>query len=616
MKYLDVAVKTTLASAFATVLSMTFMPASFAQTAADTVFTNGKVYTMNAAQPRTEAIAVKGNKIVFVGSAAEAEAYKGPGTTTIDLAGRTVLPGFVSAHDHLIASSWSSQGVQLFGAKSTEETLQRIKEYAEAHPDHKVVKGIGWDLDMFGGKYPTAADLDKAVPNRPAFILDYTIHDGWLNTAALKAGNITKDTPDTLPGTTYWVRDDKGNPTGIAIEVQWMGAYIDAGAWDPENMIRESTESLFALAASNGTTTILNPGLVTPNVKDTHGGMEKDFRIAMDILSDLDKKGELKLRVLPLPIFKSAEADPARFIAFAKEMKDKYNSDRINVSYVKIHPEGNLTSGAAPTLEPYAGKDSKGGFNVAPEVTKELTLLANEAGMTVVIHTDGDASTRAAIDAFEAAKKAGYNNRNQLHHLIWTHPDDYKRIVDMKIPVNATPSFSNDFGGQNVTYTKLMGETRVNTELGKYVDLIRDGNIVSISADVPSTMPSMQAPLFVVEAAVTLMQPSEQGKSKPFPPNSKGMTVQQALEAVTINPAWQLGMEDKIGSLEVGKYADIVVLDQSPFEVDPLQIEEIKVAVTMMDGKFTYLRDVEDKPTATSIDIFLSPAEMTPAPVK
>ena len=107
------------------------------------------------------------------------------------------------------------------------------------------------------------------MPDRPAFILDFTIHDGWLNTAAFKAGNITKNTPDTLPGTTYWRRDEQGNPTGVGMEIQWMGAYVDAGAWEPEKMMRESTEKLFAIAAANGTTALLNPGVVTPNVKDT-----------------------------------------------------------------------------------------------------------------------------------------------------------------------------------------------------------------------------------------------------------------------------------------------------------------------------------------------------------
>ena len=121
------------------------------------------------------------------------------------------------------------------------------------NPDKKVIQGIGWDTNMLGG-YPTAKDLDAAVPNRPAFILDNTIHDAWLNTAALKAANITKDTPDTVPGVTFWKRDAEGNPTGIAIEIQWFEAYGQV-AWDPENMIRESAEQLYAIAASNGTTT-------------------------------------------------------------------------------------------------------------------------------------------------------------------------------------------------------------------------------------------------------------------------------------------------------------------------------------------------------------------------
>ncbi|TWT84551.1 hypothetical protein CA13_60310 [Planctomycetes bacterium CA13] len=120
-------------------------------------------------------------------------------------------------------------------------------------------------------------------------MLDFTIHDAWLNSAALEAAGITKDTPDTLPGITYWERDDDGNPTGAAIEIQWMRAYIDMGAWDAEAMVRQSSEELFTIAAHNGTTTILNPGIITPNVKDTHGGMERDFEASMEILAELEK---------------------------------------------------------------------------------------------------------------------------------------------------------------------------------------------------------------------------------------------------------------------------------------------------------------------------------------
>lgn len=231
---------------------------------ADYVFANGKVYTVNEKQPWAEAVAVKGNKIVYVGDAAGAKAFVGEGTQVIDTTGKTVMPGFISAHDHLIASNWTTAGVNLFDAKSKEGYLKLIKEYADAHPDEKVVKGIGWNVENLGG--------------------------------------------------------------------------------------------------------------------------------------------------------------------------------------------------VAPLLEPYEGKDTKGSFNVKPEVTREIILLANKAGLDVMIHTDGDASSRAAVDAIEATFKSDHkDNRNALHHAIWVHPDDQKRIIDMKIPINSTPSFSTDWAGQGEQYPQLLG---------------------------------------------------------------------------------------------------------------------------------------------------------------
>ena len=192
---------------------------AFAVEPADSVFTGGKVYTVDEKQPWAEAVAVEGNQIVYVGDAAGAEALVGKGTKRIDLEGKTVLPGFISTHDHLIASAWMTYGVQLFDLETKEDVLARIKEYAEAHPDEKVVKGVGWSAGKFGGN-PTAEELDQAVSDRPAIILDFTVHDGWLNTRAMEIANVTKETPDGLPGVTYWVRDEAGNPTGAAIELQ------------------------------------------------------------------------------------------------------------------------------------------------------------------------------------------------------------------------------------------------------------------------------------------------------------------------------------------------------------------------------------------------------------
>ena len=154
-----------------------------ASEAADYVLTNAKVYTVHDAQPWAEAVVVKGNKIAYVGDAGGAAEFEGEDTEVIDVGGRIIMPGFVSAQNHLIASAWTNAGVQIYDAKDKADALARIKAYAEAHSDENVIKGIGWDKNMLGG-LPTAQDLDEAVSDRPAIILDNTIHDGWLNTAA------------------------------------------------------------------------------------------------------------------------------------------------------------------------------------------------------------------------------------------------------------------------------------------------------------------------------------------------------------------------------------------------------------------------------------------------
>ena len=151
---------------------------------------------------------------------------------------------------------------------------------------------------------------------------------------------------------TYWERDADGNPTGVAIEIQWFQAYIDMGAWEPETMIPESSKVLHDLAARNGTTTILVPGIVTPNIKDVHGGMEADFKEAMLMLREWEQNDSLKVRIQAQPMFKTTEGDPQRFVDFGASMSEIYDTDLLRVQSLKIHPEGNTVAGTAPFIEP------------------------------------------------------------------------------------------------------------------------------------------------------------------------------------------------------------------------------------------------------------------------
>ena len=555
--------------------------------AADYVFTNGKVYTVSSDQAWAEAVAVADNEIVYVGDAAGAEAFVGDATERIDLDGKMVLPGFVSGHDHLIASNWLSYGVQLYDAKTKEEYHQLIRDYVEANPDEKVIRGIGWNPALYGSQ-PTFAELDAIVSDRPAILMDFTIHDAWLNSEAMKIGGITKDTEDPLPGVTYWTRDADGNPTGTGIEFAWMPTYVAAGAWEPEKMIPASQQKNFAAAVRSGLTTFLNPAVVTPNVNNPEG-MWEDYEVTMQLLTDLDARGELTLRAFVQPGYKSPDADPVEFADKAAAFAERYASDRVRSFGVKIHPEGNWSSRTSLQLEPYSDSPgNSGAAGVTAPLMKEVVLASNAKGLDVITHVDGSATVRAMIDAIEAAREAGYTDeRNALHHLFWTHPDDLQRIFDMNIPVNVTPNFSTDWTGQDIQARALLGEERIYTQLSMYPRVAANGNELSLSADIPSSPLALIGPLFNIEVAITL-QDATNPDSQPFPEGRDPLTLEQAIDAVTIGPAWQIRMEDKIGSLEVGKYADLVVLEQNLFDVAPRDIADVRVLATMMDGKFTH----------------------------
>lgn len=553
---------------------------------ADTVFTNAKVYTVNKAQPWAEAVAVKGGKIVFVGSSADAASYIGDGTTTTDLNGQMLLPGFVSGHDHLIAANWMGFGVQLYEAKSKEDYHKLIKEYAEANPDEEFVLGIGWNPEIYGG-YPTAKDLDALVPNRPAILLEFTVHDAWLNTKAMELGKVTKDTPDPSPGVSYWQRDKDGNPTGIAIEVSWMPAYVESGAWNPDKMIPEIQQESYGIASSTGITTVLNAGIVMPTMLSTEN-MWGDYAKALEYLHGLEQKGELAIRTFTMPFYKTPAFDVEPFAAKAAEFKKKYHSDMLSSFAIKIHPEGNYSSKTSFMLEPYKGTDEVGDAMIKPDRVKEVVLAANKLGVDVITHCDGSATTRGMIDAILASKAAGNTNaRNSIHHMFFSHPDDQKRIIENDLLVNATPMFYADIWGQKELVANLITDKMRDEQFGMYPAIKRAGNKVSLSADVPGGPIETVGPLISIETAITQRAATEDSSTW-FPPGREGLTLEQAIETVTIDAAYFVRMEDKIGSIEVGKYADLVILDENLFDVEPKAISDVKVVGTIMNGKYTY----------------------------
>ncbi len=560
--------------------------ASFAQVA-DLVFTNASVLTMNDDTPTAQAVAVTGNQISYVGDVAGAEALIGDSTEVLDLGGDTLLPGFVSGHDHIVASGWTSRGVSLFGIESLDEALAKIKEYADANPDEELILGYGFNQVAYGG-WPTKEDLDSVVSDRPAFILDFTIHDVWMNSKAFEAGQVSPDEEDQVPGVMFWQRDIEGNQTGIGIEFQWAAAFRNAGAWDPAGEIPDIQKNLYDQAVKTGITAVHVPLMAMPTVTDL-SLVKDDEKLALAHLHELEKNGELSIRTFVATGFKDPTATADDIVAHTLELREQYDSDMLRIWGIKIHPEGNWSSKTAWMLDDYAdGSATRGAAAIEGPMITSVYLQANQNGLPVGTHVDGSQTVRNTVEAIMTARGAGYDvPNNLLHHYFWVSDQDHETVIENEIMVNTTPLFHVDWEAQDVNALDLLGRAKVEAIFARYSSLMALGHNVSISSDVPSAPIDLIGPLLNVEIAMTLQDPLNPD-SKPFPLSRKPASLEESLKAVTIYPAAQQAMEDKIGSIEVGKYADLVVLDQDITAVEPREISNIKVLGTLMDGRFTH----------------------------
>lgn len=555
-----------------------------AQTA-DMVFTNASVLTMDDAIPAAEAVAVVDNKITYVGDTAGASALIGDNTEVFDLGGDTLLPGFVSGHDHIVASGWTTRGVSLFGIETLEEALAAIKKYADENPDEDLILGYGFNQVSYGG-WPTKEDLDSVVSDRPAFILDFTIHDIWMNSKAFEVGEVDPDEPDQVPGVMFWQRDADGKQTGIGIEFQWASAFRNAGAWDPEGDIPDIQKRLYEQAVATGITAVHVPLMAMPTVTDL-SLVKEDEKLVLSYLHELEKQGDLSIRTFVATGFKDPTARAEEIVQHTLELREQYDSDMLRIWGIKIHPEGNWSSQTAWMLDPYKDGTFGGAAIEGPMITS-VYLQANKAGLPVGTHVDGARTVRNAVEAISTARGAGYDvTNNLLHHYFWVSDKDHEAVIANDIMVNTTPIFSVDWEAQDLNALELLGRARVEATFARYSSLMALGHNVSISSDVPSSPIDLVGPLLNVEIAMTLQDPLND-ESKPFPLSRKPASLEESLKAITIYPAAQQLMEDKIGSIVVGKYADLVVLDQDITKVAPREISNIKVLGTVMDGKFTH----------------------------
>ncbi|PQD98063.1 twin-arginine translocation pathway signal protein [Mycobacterium sp. EPG1] len=543
-------------------------------TPADYVFHNGRVYTVRDDAPWAQAVAVTGATIAYVGDDDGALAFAGPDTEVVDLGGRLLMPGFVEGHIHPFLGAFLSTGVDL-QVPTGQDALDAIAAYAKQHPDGPV-RGFGWRVDMFGPEGPTRADLDKVLPDRPGFFFAIDGHSMWANSKALELAGVTRETQDPIPGFSYYVRDGNGDPTGYVLEVDAVLSLVNAIEPISTESMGTLLEQWLPRASEAGITSVFDAGV--PPVGGDQGAL-------LALYTDVESRDALPFRVVASYSVKSPPVDDA--VAQLTALREQISSELVTVGCVKIVGDGTQEGYTAWLLEPYADKpDSTGGSPFTEDQWRRLIGAVDAAGFDVHVHACGERTTRTALDAIEAAIAANpsRDRRHTVAHLVYVEDPDSARFGELGVIAEFSANWFSADPDTVLNLAARYGAPRKDN-LYRVQDVIRSGGRISLGTDWPAAgYFSTYKPLDSIQIGVTRQLVGDPD-AEVLAPADQALTVEQAVHANTLGAAYQLRLGDKVGSVQAGKLADLIVLDRNIFEVAPHDIHTAKVTLTMMNGR-------------------------------
>lgn len=546
------------------------------------VLRGGVVYTMDPVQPWAQMVVVRDGVIAYVGPEVDLGSLAGLAdavTEIIDLQGGMCLPGFVDAHDHFATFAIAKMGVNLSGIVGRDAILAAVHAYVETQPSDALLRGYAWMPDSFAEGGPRREWLDTVTGERPMILFSADAHDLWFNTAAMQAAGINAQTPDPSPGTQYLKRDPDGTPNGWAVEGGQLLVTVPLGVYGREG-VRASQELTIDRAPGWGITTYLEAGAIV----GTRSGHSEP--VYQDLI-DRDNAGELPLRIVGTVWTRNATDDPLHIADELTDWHARLRSAHVQVSICKMWSDGVLMSGGALLLQPFCNDpSSRGHMTLAPEQIQATVESVQRAGFDMHIHVDGDGSVRTVLDAISAVhgRIGSGGSRHTIAHNTMVAPSDLPRYAAMGVLANCTPLWGTDYNGQYLQiYAELIGTERMNEELFPYGDLVRSGATVTYGADIPGVDLPEIAPLLQIESLLTRRRPGYPD-DRPLVERQR-IDLHDALRGYTINGAYQLRMEHSIGSLAVGKRADLVVLGENLFDVPASEVHAVPVVLTMMDGR-------------------------------
>ncbi len=545
---------------------------------ADLAFVNGAVYTVDAVRSWAQAVAVKDGRIVAVGNDDDVRMSVGPRTEVVDLANRMLVPGFQDAHVHPVGGGLDMLQCDLHDLATAHEYLEAVARYASGHEDVGWILGGGWAMDAFPGGTPTAEALDAVVADRPAYLPNRDGHSAWVNSAALQVAGITKQTPDPPDGRIE--RDEDGEPTGTLHEgaADLVSTLVPEPTYDDlSEGLRKGQTYLHSLGITAWQDAIVDTA-ASGNNFDAYVAAAKDERLTARVVGALwwDRHRGLD------------QVDDLL------ALRERGRHGRFAATSVKIMQDGVCENFTAAVLDPYldaSGEptNNRGISFVDPPVLNEAVATLDAAGFQVHFHALAERAVREALDAVEHARTVNGpgDHRHHLAHIQVVHPDDIPRFRQLGAVANAQPLWAGHESQMDDLTIPYLGEPRWRWQY-PFASLVRTGAVLAMGSDWSVSSPD---PLQEIHVAVNRRMPPDYphkvATRDVFLPDER-LDLPTALAAFTMGSAYVNHLDDRTGSIEIGKLADLCVIDRNLFDHPVDEIAHARVHQTYVEGERVY----------------------------
>ena len=539
-------------------------------------YTNAKIFTSDNQMPWASAVVVKNDKIIYVGDDLSALNFVNPGSKIVNVNGKLILPGLTDAHTHPGMVAVSHDFLDMEIVQDRDSLLQNITDMIADNSEREFILGGYWDNGVFGQSGPRKEDLDKIESERPVVLFDYWAHSIWTNSRALEVAGINRDTPDIIPGFSFYQRDESGDLTGWITESA-MSIFVN-NFISITPAVENQLENFLIYLRNLGVTTLLDAG---------NFGIDDETYAA---LSRLDKAGRLPIRYHgSFTLFLPQDYETA--INQVKTLNKKYGSDRLRIDTLKIFHDGVIETRTADMFDDYLDTPGNSGESLfSEEQLHELIIGLSKEQINLHIHSVGDKSTNKILNAIERAHKTLDGPppiQIAICHLETVLDTDFYRFKDLGVIASFTPAWHGNVADHNTVAAigdKALLQMRAQP-------MIADDAVITFSSDITSVqgwMDEQANPYHGMQIGHNRQPVEGDSNARYAPPRSERIRLDTLVHGYTINGAQQLGRSDELGSIEIGKQADLVIMNQNLFDVDRYDVHKTKPKAVIMNGELVY----------------------------